>query len=220
MLPVQAAATSAVSEAPTEMPLALLGGPQAEAPRRPALVAPLAPRRYLIRMTVSEETHQKLQRARDLLRHVVPDGDPAAIVDRALTLLLQQSERRKIGAAIRPRAPTPHSQPARLNGRHVPAAVRRAVWTRDEGRCAFVGSEGRCSETGGLEFHHIVPFAKGGPTTVENLRLQCRVHNAFEGHQVFGDWRRRDRAKQAARHELRPDGVHSDAPPPPTAPRQ
>lgn len=219
-LPVRATGTSEASEEPRELPRELLGGPTAEAPCRPALIAPLAPRRYLIRMTVSEETHQKLQRARDLLRHVVPDGDPAAIVDRALTVLLQQSERRKIGATIRPRAPKPLSQLARVNGRHVPASVRRAVWTRDEGRCAFVGSEGRCSETGGLEFHHLVPFAKGGPTTVENLRLQCRVHNVFEGHQVFGDWRRRDRAKEAAQQELRPDGDRSGAPPPPTAPRQ
>src|SRR5579871_6326771 len=38
-----------------------------EAPRRPVLVAPIAPRRYLVRMTIGEETHQKLQRARDLL---------------------------------------------------------------------------------------------------------------------------------------------------------
>jgi hypothetical protein len=69
-----------VSVSPTELSLEPSPAPPA---RRTDVVAPLAPRRYLIRMTVSDETHDKLQRARDLLRHSIPDGDPAAIVDRA-----------------------------------------------------------------------------------------------------------------------------------------
>jgi hypothetical protein len=169
------------------------------AARRPTVIAPLAPRRYLIRMTVGEETHEKLQRARDLLRHVIPDGDPATIVDRALTVLLQQTERAKIGVAARPR-PVPRGSGDRASEprRHVPAHVRRAVWTRDHGQCAFVGTAGRCAETGRLEFHHVVPFALGGLTTEANLQLRCRVHNAFEASEIFGDWRGHDRAKNAA----------------------
>ena len=169
------------------------------ATRRPTVVAPLAPRRYLIRMTVGEETHEKLQRARDLLRHIIPDGDPATIVDRALTMLLQQVERTKTGAVARPR-PMPGASDAHIRGgqRHVPAHVRRAVWARDQGRCAFVGTEGRCIETGRLEFHHVVPFARGGPATEANLELRCRVHNAFEAGEIFGDWRLHDRAKSGA----------------------
>jgi 5-methylcytosine-specific restriction endonuclease McrA len=145
-------------------------------------------------MTVSEETHQKLQRARDLLRHVVPDGDPAAIVDRALTVLVQQAELRKFAAAEQRRTSRPRVASAGAHSRVVPASIRRAVWSRDQGRCAFEGFEGRCVETGGLEFHHVLPFASGGPTTVENLQLRCRAHNAFEGRQVFGNWRGRTRA--------------------------
>jgi hypothetical protein len=167
--------------------------------RQPTLIAPLATRRYLIRMTVGEETHEKLQRARDLLRHVIPDGDPASIVDRALTVLLQQTERTKIGAVARPRlAPGASGDRARGGQRHVPAHVRRAVWARDQGRCAFVGTEGRCIETGRLEFHHVVPFARGGPTTEGNLQLRCRVHNAFEADEIFGDWRAHHRAQNGA----------------------
>ncbi len=40
-------------------------------------------RRYLLRVTIGEDTHAKLDRARALLRHVIPNGDPAAILDRA-----------------------------------------------------------------------------------------------------------------------------------------
>jgi 5-methylcytosine-specific restriction endonuclease McrA len=70
--------------------------------------------------------------------------------------------------------------------RCAPASVRRIVWARDEGRCAFIGAAGRCRETGRLELHHVVPFARGGPTSAENLQLRCRAHNAYEAEQEFG----------------------------------
>jgi hypothetical protein len=151
------------------------------APASRPLIAPLAPERFLIRITVSSETHRKLSRARDLLRHTIPNGDPAAIVDRALTVLVEQLERTKTSAVRRPR---PESG-TMSRARHVPAAVRRAVWARDGGQCAFVGTSGRCTETGFLEFHHVVPFAAGGVTTTENLQLRCRSHNAYEAGCYF-----------------------------------
>ena len=59
------------------------------------------------------------------------------------------------------------------------------MWTRDGGRCAFVGNNGRCTETGFLEFHHIVPYAVGGETSIENLERRCRAHNAYEAQKYF-----------------------------------
>jgi len=69
----------------------------------------------------------------------------------------------------------------------VPAAIKRQVWKRDAGRCAFTGASGRCTETGFLDFHHVEPFAAGGATVVENLQLRCKAHNAFEASLFFGD---------------------------------
>jgi hypothetical protein len=63
------------------------------------VVAPLGPRQYLLRVTIGEDTQRKLERARDLLRHEVPDGDLAAIIDRGLTLLVSKAERTKFAAA-------------------------------------------------------------------------------------------------------------------------
>jgi hypothetical protein len=61
------------------------------------------------------------------------------------------------------------------------------VWKRDGGRCAFVAKDGRrCAETGGIEFHHIDPYALGGEATVGNISLRCRAHNAFEAEAWFG----------------------------------
>jgi hypothetical protein len=53
-------------------------------------------------------------------------------------------------------------------------------------RCAFVGPEGRCTETAGLQYHHRTPFADGGPTTAGNLELRCAAHNAYEAERWFG----------------------------------
>jgi 5-methylcytosine-specific restriction endonuclease McrA len=155
-----------------------------EAPRvhRSAGIKPLAPERFKVQFTVSRETHDKLRQAQDLLRHVIPNGDPAAIFDRALTVLLAEATKTKCAA-------TDHPRPARMSNRHsrhIPAPVKREVWRRDAGRCAFSGEQGRCGETGHLEFHHVMPYARGGPTTVENLELRCRAHNVYEAEQLFG----------------------------------
>ena len=148
----------------------------------PAVVRPLAPERYKLQVTISAETRATLRRAQDLLRHTQTGADEAAIIDRALTLLVEHLERAKYGRTDRPRI-TGHCDPA---SRQVPAAVRRAVSKRDGDRCAFEGSEGRCPETSGLEFHHRIPFAEGGPTTVENLELRCRAHNLYDAERWFG----------------------------------
>jgi hypothetical protein len=144
----------------------------------------IAPGLHEIRFTITSATREKLERARELLRHAVPNGEYAAIFDRALTELLAQLERRRAAATPAPRP----SQPARTGSRHIPAAVKREVWTRDGGRCAFVGWQGRrCTERGRLEFHHLQPFAAGGATTVGNLALRCRQHNRYEAESFFGD---------------------------------
>jgi 5-methylcytosine-specific restriction endonuclease McrA len=147
-----------------------------------SVVAPLASERYKVQFTVSRETYEKLRRAQDLMRHTVSDGDPAVVFDRALTLLVLELERTRLAATKkwrcrRPTAPT---------SRHIPAEVKRLVWKRDAGRCAFVGTNGRCTETGFLEFHHVVPYATGGAATFENIQLRCAAHNAHEAELYFG----------------------------------
>ena len=106
------------------------------------------------------------------------------VIDRALTLLVAELERTKVAKIARPGRTTKSSRRPSPRGassaRHIPASIRRTVWARDEGRCAFVGARGRCTETGHLEFHHLIPFADGGPTSIENLALRCRAHNAHE----------------------------------------
>ena len=116
------------------------------------MVAPLTPERYRIQFTVGRETQQKLRHVHDLLRREIPDGDPGTIFDRALTLLLEDVARKKLAATPSPR-PGRWSHP---RSRHVPAEVKRQVWLRDHGQCAYVAPAGRrCRERAFLEFHHL-----------------------------------------------------------------
>jgi hypothetical protein len=97
------------------------------------VASPLSAERYKLQFTVSRETPDKLRRAQDLLRHSIPDGDPAAVFDRALTLLLEHLERtnwrrrkrRDRCPARSPQAAVIFRRPsAALSGRATAAAVR------------------------------------------------------------------------------------------------
>jgi hypothetical protein len=171
-------------------------GLPAARPERWPVVRPLSAERYEIRFTAGAETRAKLRRAQDLLGHAVPSGDLAAVFDRALTLLVADLERRKLAAAERPRP----GGPVKAGSRHVPAEVRRAVWRRDQGRCAFTTPAGRrCDATRALEFHHVSPFAAGGPPTAANVQLRCPAHNRHEAGLYFGPiWAQRDRTPSTA----------------------
>ena len=149
---------------------------------QPVAVRAIAPERYKLQVTIGADTRAKLRRAQDLLRHTRCPADEAAIIERALTLLVEQLEKTKFARTDRPR----HGGTADPTSRYVAAETRRAVSERDAYRCAFVGSEGRCAETAGLQFHHRIPFADGGPTTVDNLELRCAAHNAYEAERWFG----------------------------------
>jgi hypothetical protein len=153
------------------------------------LIASLSPRLAAasvihLHLTVTLETHEKLRRAQALARHALPDGDLGSVLDRALTLLIDDLERRRFGRVGSPRR---GRRKTKNRSRHIPAAVRRAVSQRDEGQCAFVGRAGRCRETAFLEFHHVTPYAAGGLTTADNIELRCRAHNQHEARAFFGE---------------------------------
>jgi hypothetical protein len=176
---------SAPQGAAPMLPLAGDPAPQAKpvpAPR-PAEVAPLSPDRFRLQVTISGDAVEKLELAQDLLSHAVPSRDAAAVLGRALDLLLDELLRRKFAATDDPR----DGRPTAGGSRHIPAAVKRTVYARDRGRCAFVGGTGhRCHERRFLEFHHREPFAFGGPPTVGNTSLRCRAHNQYEAEVDFG----------------------------------
>jgi hypothetical protein len=187
--PTAASPESAVVAAP---PPASATRADSASTHRP-IVKPLAPERYRVQFTIGRDSHDKLRRVQALLRREVPNGDAGVIFERALDLLLERVEKEKLGATARParRAfekrirPGADTSPGR--SRRIPNEVKRAVWYRDGGQCAFVSASGlRCKERSFLELHHIQPYALDGPATVGNIALRCRRHNHYESELIFG----------------------------------
>ncbi|MBT8493810.1 MAG: HNH endonuclease [Deltaproteobacteria bacterium] len=76
---------------------------------------------------------------------------------------------------------------ANPRSRYIARAIKREVFERDQGQCTFVDDKGRrCSERKGLHFDHVVPHARGGASTADNLRLRCGPHNQLAAEQAFG----------------------------------
>jgi len=163
-------------------------------------VRPTAPQRFALQVAIDQETYDALQYAKALLGHQVPSGDLAMVLKLALDALVAKLEKHKFATTSRPRAA--NGQSASIS-RHIPAAVKRQVLERDGARCTYVSPEGRrCESSTRLEFDHMIEFALGGETAVENLRLLCRAHNQHTAEGTFGREfirRKRDASNQRPR---------------------
>jgi len=189
---------------------------------RRSVVSPIAPDLYDVHFTADKETVDALKLLQELLSHQVPSGEPAIIIKDALLIRLQLVQRQRFGKGKCQRrgshttergGSSPATEEAsgkdvsgketavektageHTQSRHIRSEVKQAVWERDQGRCAFVAQNGRwCSERRWIEFHHIIPFAWRGESTVENIELRCRTHNAYEGELIFGKVIRKSKA--------------------------
>jgi hypothetical protein len=165
----------------TTAPLRAAPVPPAPA-NRPTSPAPqpLGQERFRIQFTASRALCEKLREAQALLRHRVPSGDLAEIVDRALTLLVQDARRKKFAQTSRPAPRNRSKREERKPSRHIPAEIKRAVAARDRGRCAFVARSGRrCGSRDFVEFHHKEPWAKStrspgpSPSVTQSRASSC-----------------------------------------------
>jgi 5-methylcytosine-specific restriction endonuclease McrA len=178
-------AASVATASPTPSALQL-----APPPSR-ATLQPVTADTYSLCVTVDTTLKKDLEELKAFLSHKIPSGDLTAVVREAVQCALEKHRKRK-GAAepSRKRKSPVAAKPVKktAGGREpISAAVRREVWKRDEGRCTWRGPDGqRCGSTWKLELDHIRPAALGGPSTVENLRILCRSHNALSAEHVFG----------------------------------
>ena len=95
--PVPATLLQGVTSAPAA-PAATT--PSSGTPPRPTpgpVVQALAPERYRVQFTIGAATQEKLRRLQALLRREIPDGDPAAIFDRAISMLLDEDREGQAG---------------------------------------------------------------------------------------------------------------------------
>lgn len=146
-----------------------------------ARVEPLTAERVRFSFTGSKSFLEKVDRARQILRHKHPAGALEDVFAETVECFLDARDpARKIKPA-KPRATNPRR-------RSIPVWVKDIVFKRDGGRCRYEAQKGgRCEERGGLEYDHIIPWAKGGKSDdPANVRLLCRAHNALEAERAFG----------------------------------
>lgn len=152
--------------------------------RRRDVAEPLSADLRRLHVTVSRRFLAKLDEARSALSHSHPGAGAEAILEAGLDLILAAHAGRK-GMVAKPQKEARPSSPA-----HIPARVKREVWKRDQGRCqwpiAGKGS-GICGSTLRVEFDHVVPRARDGPSSVDGVRLLCAFHNNLAAREVFGD---------------------------------
>ena len=84
------------------------------------------------------------------------------------------SERPAQPACTTTSAPKSHAR-----GRAIPAAVKREIWQRYEGRCGYIDPRTgrRCASRHLLQVDHVFPYALGGDAEPANLRLLCAAHH-------------------------------------------
>jgi len=198
-------------------------------------IEPLTSDLRRVHFNVGKRVVWTLEAAREGLSHAIRGATMEQVLEVALDLLLEKQARARglvkrprktveaepptLTAAIPEAEVTRHAQMsnssvARPEGRAdrrigpreaIPAAVRRAVWERDGGRCSWPLDGGGCGgSTHRLELDHIHPWARDGEPTVANLRVVCRAHNTVAARQAFGAqcmnryarkrWPRRDSA--------------------------
>lgn len=134
------------------------------------------------------EIREDLERARELLSHVNPEG--MSLMD-VIGFLAKDFRKRKDPllkpaktekAAGQPEADTELTQRLAAAAKQrvsIPAHVRREVMKRDKAQCTFIDERtGRvCGSRHKVQLDHIYPKALGGEDTPKNLRCLCRTHN-------------------------------------------
>lgn len=143
-------------------------------------------RKVKIEFVADEAVAQKLERAKEILRHKFPAGKLQDIFDQALEDLLEKRDPERKIAKI-DLSGGGKEMASRVESRYISAQLKMKIWQRDGGRCTYVSPLGkRCPERGKLEMDHVQPWALGGHTSEANLRLLCSAHNKYQAFKTFG----------------------------------
>jgi hypothetical protein len=149
-------------------------------------VEPLTASERRVHLTVSPAFLEKLEEARLALSHSLPGATVEDVLSAGLDLLLDRDRKRK-GLVANPR-PAPVEAPAEPGASYVPAAVRREVWQRDQGRCQWkLDSGGICGSRLRVEIDHVNLKCRGARPVAAELRVLCRAHNDLAAREALGD---------------------------------
>ncbi len=166
-----------------------------------------------VKVILNEKVISKLNKLRGLLSHKHPNMSYSELIEELTNMAIkkldleEKGSRRNATLTAKELDPTikesesnvnkiknttpPLSaveQPNKQNSRYIPSEVKRAVWKRDKSQCVFKESQNheQCGSRFQLEYHHEIPFAKGGRPLAENIKLYCKRHNIHRAITDFG----------------------------------
>jgi hypothetical protein len=156
--------------------------------------------RAVVQFSASEAFMAKVEKVRAIAWHRLPaDASLEQVFELALDLFLEKEdpsarnarrqERRVASGSAAPtgKPPEEHQKEAPTRREHIPARVRDEVFVRDRSQCTYTAPGGRrCGSRSALQMDHILPVARGGPSTAGNLRLLCAYHNRLEAERIMG----------------------------------
>ena len=141
-----------------------------------------------VKFVMDKDLRDKLDELRSLLGHEAVGMSFAELFGklaeigaealRAKKFGKRRAEAARVGAAHNSEelTPAPELRSRRSgNPRYISKDLKHLVWKRDRGVCRC------CGTRRGLNFDHIVPVARGGRATVDNLRLLCFACNQRAG---------------------------------------
>jgi hypothetical protein len=140
---------------------------------------------FELKLALPKRVFEKLQK---LKAHMGPEKasvETLEAIEKALDIANREYEKKFEKGPAQDLKPTNSDSNANANANirnHIPVAVKRAVWKRDQGTCSYPG----CGSRFRLEYDHIVPLAIGGTNEISNLRLTCRAHNQLHAINTFG----------------------------------
>jgi hypothetical protein len=170
-----------------------------------------------LRVLLDKNLLQAMEEFKSLSSHQLPNGSHQELIRKAFEIANATLLKKKIGSSRKKVTPSKPAQPANralihnpapalernidisktadpMASRFIPNATMRAVWERDQGCCAYVNpvTRRRCRSKLRLEFDHFpIPYARGGTSTMDNLRVACRQHNAYAAEKLFGRYNSR-----------------------------
>src|SRR5450432_967656 len=101
-----------------------------------ALVEPTSEARYRIQLNASASLKEKLELFQALVSHSIPNGDVAAVLERALDLALEQAQKQRFAKTKKPRGPLKSRRTAAertsQHREHIPNEIQREVAARDD----------------------------------------------------------------------------------------
>lgn len=138
---------------------------------------PVPESRYEIKFSVDKETYEKIQSVKAKLSNKLGSN---LSIESIFNELLND-----FVAEPKPKERTKIND----NSRYIPISVKREVLGRDNHQCSYVSPDGvKCTAKHYLQFDHVRPFAIGGKSNSENIRLLCSAHNRARIAETFPEF--------------------------------